>query len=181
MAEYIEQYIPVVQQVGLQTKKNIILGGSANLDLSGTSGFVKGFSSQIISGQGATATLTTGQSGAICLFDRAAGIIYTLPAPVPGNQFTFLVTVSVTSNNHKIITDTGTTLLIGQIANAVAAGTNTTFIGNGTTHISLTQNGTTTGGLIGSWINLICTTTSQWIVDGVTLGSGTVATPFATT
>lgn len=187
MSVLLEQNLPVVREQGLKTNKNVVIGGSANLDLSGSTGTLKfptgattGIVQGTVTGSPATVTLTAAQSGEIIYFDRAAGIIYTLPAPVPGLNFTFIVTTSVTSNNHKIITDTGTTLLIGQIGNTVAAGTQTGFIANGTTHISVLMNGTTTGGLIGSWINVICTSSTQWIVDGVTLGSGTVATPFST-
>lgn len=132
-----------------------------------------------ISGQGATASLLNSQSGAMVLFDRAAGIIYTLPAPVVGSWFVFAVTVSVTSNNHKIVTDAGTTFLMGSVFNAVAAGTGTQFMGNGTSHVNFTMNGTTTGGLLGGLHTAYCVSTTQWLFDGVVLGSGTIATPFS--
>jgi len=135
----------------------------------------------VISGQGATATLTAAQTGSIVLFDRAAGIIYTLPAPSPGLNFTFITTVSVTSNNDKVITDAGTTLLIGSIWEAVAAGTGTEFIGNGTTHIAVVSNGTTSGGLIGSVLYFYSVTGTLWEVTGTELASGTIVTPFSTT
>lgn len=133
----------------------------------------------VVSGQGATATLTAAQSGAIVLFDRAAGITYTLPPPSAGLNFVFIVTVSVTSNNHKVITDATTTFLLGSVYDTVGA-TGTQFIANGTTHRALTQNGTTTGGLLGSVVAFYCTDSTHWCADGVVLGSGTVATPFAT-
>jgi hypothetical protein len=134
----------------------------------------------VVSGKTTSFTLTKDQSGSNVLFDAAAGLIYTLPAPVVGTYFMFSVTVSVTSNNHKIITDAGTTLLIGSVFNAVAAGTGTQFIANGTTHIACTMNGTTTGGLIGGAYFAYCVTSTLWLIDGVVLGSGTIATPFAT-
>jgi hypothetical protein len=55
------------------------------------------------SGNGATVTLTAAESGTTQIFDRAAGIVYTLPAPVPGMTFDFFVKTSVTSNAHKVI------------------------------------------------------------------------------
>ena len=48
---------------------------------------------QVIDGVGATRTLAPEESGALCLFDRAAGNVFTLPAPVPGMQFEFRSTV----------------------------------------------------------------------------------------
>ena len=69
----------------------------------------------VVSGSGATATLTAQQSGSTVLFDRAAGIVYTLPAPQVGLKFRFMTTVTITSNAAKITTDAGTTLLIGNV------------------------------------------------------------------
>lgn len=186
--QLIENNVPYVKDnKGTVSKYDIVLKGAANFDASGStgsfkfpSGAVSGQKNNVISGQGATATLTAAQSGSVVLFDSAAGIVYTLPAPVVGLYFDFVITVSITSNNAKVITDTGTTLLTGQVLNAVAAGTSTTFIANGSTHIAITQNGTTTGGLIGTQFRMTCVSTTDWNVTGTILGSGTIATPFAT-
>ena len=136
----------------------------------------------LISGEGATRTLLAKESGAAILFDRAAGIIFTLPTPAVGLFFDFFVSVSVTSNNHSVITDAGTTFLLGSLvnidtdtSNAVAAWT-----GNGTSHISVTMNGTTTGGLLGTWLRCVCISSTVWFVYGIDQGNGSVATPFAT-
>src|SRR5258708_2613530 len=51
-----------------------------------------GESRVVISGQGATKTLTAGDSGSLCLFDRAAGIVYTLPTGAAGLWFEFMTT-----------------------------------------------------------------------------------------
>lgn len=135
-----------------------------------------------ISGSGAAVTLTAAQSGSNILFDRAAGTVYTLPAPVVGLEYTFFVSVSVTSNAHKVITDAGTTFLTGSLmnidtdsSNAVAAWT-----ADGSTILSVSMNGTTTGGLKGTWMRFTCVSSTLWLVTGVDEGSGTVATPFAT-
>lgn len=137
---------------------------------------------KVVSGSGATVTLTAAQSGSVVLFDRAAGIVFTLPAPAAGMYFDFLVSTSVTSNAHKVITNAGTVLLIGSLinidtdtSNAVAAWT-----ADGSTIVSVSMNGTTTGGLIGTWMRFTCVTSTLWMVTGIDQGSGTVATPFAT-
>lgn len=136
----------------------------------------------IISGQGATRTLNANESGSLCLFDRAAGIVYTLPVAPVGAYFDFMVTTSVTSNAAKVITGAGTELLIGgymnvdtDTSNAVAA-----FDGNGSTHVAVSMNGTTTGGLQGTQLRFTCLSATRWAVSGIVRGSGTVATAFAT-
>ena len=136
----------------------------------------------LISGQGATRSLNVNESGATCLFDRAAGIVYTLPVAVPGTYFDFAVTTTVTSNAAKVITGAGTELLIGSLvnvdtdtSNAVAAWT-----GNGSTHVAVSMNGTTTGAVAGTRLRVTCLSSTRWMVEGVIQGTGVVATPFAT-
>lgn len=136
----------------------------------------------VISGEGATRTLNANESGSLCLFDRAAGIVYTLPTAAPGAYFDFMVTTSVTSNAAKVITAAGTELLIGgytnvdtDTSNAVAA-----FDGNGSTHVAVSMNGTTTGGLQGTQLRFTCLSSTRWAVSGIVRGSGVVATAFAT-
>jgi hypothetical protein len=129
----------------------------------------------------ATRTLTAKESGATVQFDAAAGVVYTLPAPIIGMEFEFITTVAVTSNSHKIITNAATVFLlgavsIGTIATASAGG----FAFNGSTHVACTSNGTTTGGLVGSRIKVRAISATQWFIEGQMIGSGTVATPAAT-
>jgi len=136
----------------------------------------------IISGLGATRTLTTDESGSTVVLDRAAGIVITLPLAVPGLVYDFAVTTSVTSNAYKVITGAGTELLIGALA---SVDTDTSdamagFSGNGSTHVAVSMNGTTTGGLAGTKFRFTCLSNTRWVVEGTNRGSGTVATPFAT-
>lgn len=136
----------------------------------------------VISGQGATRTLNENESGSVALFDRAAGIVYTLPTAKPGMVFDFMVTTTVTSNAAKVITAVGTELLIGgytnvdtDTSNAVAA-----FTGNGSTHVAVSMNGTTTGAVAGTRLRFTCLSSTRWMVEGMVLGTGVVATAFAT-
>lgn len=137
--------------------------------------------SQVIGDAAATRTLLSDESGATCLFDRAAGVVYTLPAPVIGMEFEFITTVSVTSNSHKIITDAATTFLLGNVSgNTGTAGAGNSFAFNGSTHVACTSNGSTTGGLIGSRIKVRALSSTQWLIEGLIVGSGVLATPAAT-
>ncbi len=136
---------------------------------------------QVIGDAVSTRTLTAKEAGATCLFDRAAGVVYTLPAPVIGMEFTFLTTVTVTSNAAKVITDAATTFLLGGVATVNSgAATGQFFAGNGTTHVATSSNGSTTGGIIGDKLVFTALSATQWSVNGVLNTTGTAATPFAT-
>lgn len=133
----------------------------------------------IVSGLGATRLISVDETGTKFLLDRAAGIVFTLPLAVPGLVYEFRTTVSVTTNNYKIITGAATEFLVGSyVAQNTAVAT---FAGNGTTHISITMNGTTTGGLVGSVLRFTCLSLTRWGVDGITQGSGTGVTAYAAT
>lgn len=165
-----EQYIPYVSQNGgYTTAKPITLTNGALLVGNGTA---------VTDVTTATQTLTSSQSGSLILLDRAAGVTVTLPAPIVGLNFSFCVKTAVTSNNHKVITDAGTTFILGGVVMTEAADTNAGLgaLFNGTSHISILMNGTTTGGIIGTFFNLYCVTATQWAIEGIVAGSGTLAT-----
>ncbi len=132
---------------------------------------------KVISGLGATATLSIDQTGSTVLLDRAAGIIVTLPLAVPGLIYDFKANVSVTTNNYKVITGAATEFLVGGVSQNAAA--LAVFSGNGSTHIAVTMNGTTTGGLAGTALRFTCLSTTRWMVEGINIASGTGVTPFA--
>lgn len=136
----------------------------------------------VINGTSATRTLNANESGSLCTFERAAGVVYTLPTARPGTYFDFVVLTTITSNAAKVITAAGTELLIGgymnvdtDTSNAVAA-----FTGNGSTHVAVSMNGTTTGGIKGTKLRFTCLSSTNWMVEGIVQGSGVVATAFAT-
>ena len=141
------------------------------------------FAQPVINDSGATRSLNETESGSLVLFNRAAGIVYTLPtAPKIGTFYDFVVTTTITSNAAKVITGAGTELLIGgytnvdtDTSNAVAA-----FTGNGSTHVAVSMNGTTTGGILGTKLRFTCLSSTRWMVEGIVQGSGVVATAFAT-
>lgn len=140
---------------------------------------------KVISNLGATATLSADDSGSTVLFNRAAGIVVTLPLAKVGTYYDFVVTTSVTSNSYKVITGAATEFLVGGYTNVDTDTSNAVavFTGNGSTHIAVTQaaaSSNSTGGLIGSRLRFTCVSLTQWEVEGLVLGAGTVATAFAT-
>lgn len=129
---------------------------------------------------GGTTALTAAQSGQTVNLDTASGSVVTLPAPVVGLTYNFQVTVSVTSNAHEIKTSAGTIFVQGVVAQ-VGSATTFGFKGDGSTHVCLKMNGTTTGGLLGSQFTVTCISATEWQVGGINVASGTAATPFNTT
>lgn len=131
---------------------------------------------------GAAKTLVAADSGSLVNLDIAAGSILTLPSPVAGMYFDVSVKVSVTSNSHIIQTGVAATeFLMGGIQQMIdtTAVSEGQFL-NGTSHITLTMNGTTTGGLIGTVLRFVAINSTQWVCTGLVASSGTLATPATT-
>jgi len=129
----------------------------------------------------ATYAPTTQQSGAVLVFDGTACTV-TLPTCVVGLQYTFIV--AATGGVNSIITTQSADKLYGINFLSRAVGTiNVSSISNSTTAIdplagddTLTMNGTTTGGVIGSWIDVIGVAANAWAMRGHVMGSGTLVT-----
>ena len=142
---------------------------------------VRGQHLAVTASGGATRTLTQRESGGVFLFDSAAGVVYTLPAPSIGMKFKFFSTVTITSNSAKIITNAATVFLLGEVftyTTATASGAGFAF--NGSTHVACTMNGTTSGGIIGTMVEVTALSATQWLINGMIVGSGTIITPAAT-
>lgn len=151
----------------------IALGNPANLGSYALGGDVRNVKT-------AAATLTAADSGALCLFNAAAGFTYTLPAAQAGLYFDFLVTVTATSVVHRIACASGDFLL-----GTILQGTDVTFVlgfhtANGTTHLAWEGNGSTTGGIIGDTVRVVAISDTQWVVSGLNNATGVEATPFKT-
>jgi hypothetical protein len=186
--------MPSGQTSTLLNRKPIYVGDDTVLSSVAISGVGPGDVAPSIRGQirqivnSGAQTLTAAQSGALCLFNTAAGYTYTLPAPIIGLTYEFLHTVTNTSVVAKVITDSASTFLLGEVFLGVdnttpAAGPGPKgYALNGTTHRAVNQGGadTTTGGVIGSRFRVTCVTSTQWAVEGFLIGAGTIATPVAT-
>jgi hypothetical protein len=127
-------------------------------------------------------TLTAEKSGALVVLGVASGAVVTLPAPAEGMYFDFFVSVTRTSNSYKVITDAATTFLVGAVmaGDATIATSGDVFEANGTTIVAITMDGDTKGGFIGTAFRCVCINSTQWSINGLVIGTGTMATPFAT-
>ena len=148
----------------------------------------------IVVNAAATLTLDPATHGGKILVITAAATTITLPAvnvtadpnsSGPGadpntlnNQgvtYTFVNTLAATA--VKVLTPASNFLLGSAMINAA---TPSAFFANGTTIRSINLNGTTTGGLVGSYFTITAIASGQYLVQAQLAGSGTLATPFAT-
>lgn len=145
---------------------------------------IKGRHRPVISGVGATRTLLPKESGSLCLLDRAAGVVYTLPTPVVGMEFEFLATVTRTSNSYKVLTAVvASQFMVGAVISGdpTIATSGDIFTADGTTIAAITCDGDTKGGFIGEHYWLTALSTTVWGIRGMVIGTGTMVTPFTTT
>ena len=176
--EYITALVNRVNSVS--NNAGAVIADTISPTLSTTLVKVSGVGLPKITGSAATVTLTTAQSGSMVYFDSAAGIIYTLPAATVANigvAYTFFVSVTATSNNHSIYAASSSDLMYGSV-DVNKAGTLSKFATNNSSNYKVVQNGTTTGGIVGTFIYVECLGLNAWQVTGTQVSSGTVATPF---
>jgi hypothetical protein len=129
----------------------------------------------------------------------AANVVLTLPTIIasantsasgPGNDpntlnnegavYTIWVPTTIATSSLKIGTD-GTDKFVGSVLSMDTdnSGAAVGFIA-GASDDFINFNGTTTGGVAGTWVEIFAIDSLKYMVNGVALGSGVVATPFAT-
>lgn len=132
-----------------------------------------------------TAAPTVGQSGSILVFDGDACTV-TLPTCAIGLEYTFLFRASHSGSDLAIITTASADKLFGSLIRAVD-GLSASFADDGTQvdtttgadDNTMTMNGTTKGGIVGSRIQVTGLTGNKWQVHGELIGSGDQITVFS--
>jgi hypothetical protein len=118
-------------------------------------------------------------NGQVINLSRAAGIVVTLPAATGSNAvYKFVVATTVTSNNYIIKVANSTDTFNG--LSSVGGGTASVF-GTLPASDTITMNGSTTGGLAGSYVEITDIAAGDYIVNAALVGSGSPATPFSAT
>jgi hypothetical protein len=82
----------------------------------------------------------------------------------------------------KIGTTSGSSdLYVGAVISidSDSSGAVVAFSANGSSNDFINLNGTTTGGVAGTWIQIVAVAADKYRVTGNVIGSSTVATPFA--
>jgi hypothetical protein len=136
-----------------------------------------------ISATGATLTCTKdAHAGRSIVISAAAGCAVTLPAATgTGSVYRFIIGASITSNTTTIKVANATDVMSGRafvISDGAAA-----VLGYATTSTSdtITLNGTTLGGLIGDFIEIVDVVAGTFGVRVFSAATGTEATPFSAT
>jgi hypothetical protein len=117
-------------------------------------------------------------NGQIIPLSRAAGVTVTLPAAT-GSMATyrFLTLTTVTSNNNIIKVSNATDVMNGTASGGGATGAVFSTLPASDT---ITMNGGTTGGFVGSFVEVVDVAAGYWIVTAELLcGATTPATPFS--
>jgi len=126
-----------------------------------------------------TATLSKNQSGSLIVLNRAAGIVVTLPTAGRGLNYDFVVKTSVTSNTYTISAGSS---MRGTFAVSSASGVAPLrFQTTDLTARVASMNGSQSGGLISTRVNVVCDSDGVWTVTGIGVGNAPPATPFGTT
>lgn len=118
-------------------------------------------------------------AGTVVVVNAAAGLRLSLPVSTgKGDVYTVFVNTTVTSN-AVIIAANGTDIIQGAVGVSTdAAGVVVLAIA---TDDYITMNGSTTGGVKGSWVQLTDVSAGVWQVGGMLVSTGIEATPFAAT
>jgi hypothetical protein len=127
----------------------------------------------------ASTTLTAdGYAGKTIVLSAAAGLTVTLPAATgSGASYEIIVATTVTSNNYIIRVANSSDVMMGtvDVASDIAGVTCPTTA----TSDTITMNGGTTGGVLGSRIVLTDAAANKWAVSGGLVSAGAEATPFS--
>jgi len=96
-----------------------------------------------------------------------------------GVTYTIWVPTTISTSSLKIGTN-GTDKFVGSLL-SVDTDSSGAVVGftAASTNDFINLNGTTTGGVAGTWIQIVAIAANKYLVTGVVNGSGTVATPFA--
>lgn len=100
----------------------------------------------------------------------------------PNNEgvvYTIWVPTTISTSSLKIGTN-GTDKFVGYVLSIDSDSTDATRgFGAGATNDFINLNGSTTGGVAGTWVQIVAMAANKYMVTGVVVGSGSVATPFA--
>lgn len=130
----------------------------------------------------ATVALSSFRLGGMRLINvqRATGVAFTLPtATGKRGKFRFFIGTTI-SGGTTTLKAAGSDVISGAAIIAGGSSNGPTFATASNTN-TITLNGTTQGGILGSYIELEDAGLAQWRVKYVGVGSGALVTPFSNT
>lgn len=130
---------------------------------------------------GASVTLEASQSGALCVFDKSDGALFTLPPAEAGLTFDFVIAGTPSSVGHKVICASGDFIVGSILMDDGDTGLTTSAAAfNGSSHVAINMDAATDGWLAGGFFSLTAISSTQWLIRGHLLHTGNVASPAAT-
>ena len=177
----------------LSVQGNLNVGGNLTVNGSISPGTFTNRVAVLTQATGAilASNLTAAQSGTTFLIDGVGGHTVNLPTAAVGLKYKFVVGSTPAAAGSRFQLNTGNTTSVNFLGSIVLGPGNavlTSFgmFAAGAADAILSFNGTTTGGILDSIVEVECirvqpaTGNSQcWAVTGNVIGSGTAATPFA--
>ena len=127
-----------------------------------------------------TAALTLNandHAGKTVVLSSTTGRAITLPlATGTGNVYKLFIATTVSSGSHTLVC-AGSDTFSGGVGLSTDIG-GVTIIANAADD-TVTMNGTTTGGLVGSWLQVTDVAAAKWMIEGFLCSSGNEADPFS--
>lgn len=155
-------------------------GAVATISTSTATLDVTNYSGKLISITAATSTIT------LPVINATADPVQSGPGSDPntlnnlGTTYTFFISTTAAAVKIKCGgSGTPGDLFVGTVDLATAGGASSLYTPNGSSNDVINFNGTTTGGIAGSYITVQAVAANKWLVTGQVIGSGTLATPFA--
>lgn len=128
----------------------------------------------------ASTTLADTHMGTMLVVNAAAGLTLTLPAASgSGKGFSVMIGTTVTSNDVIIQVANASDTMKGNVIVAADGGSSVLGWEAASTSDTITLDGSTTGGIIGDYIDLVDVAANVWAVRAVLSATGTEATPFS--
>ncbi len=133
---------------------------------------------QTIATTAATTLAFANHAETIVTLTSTTGRILTLPASSgTGKAFKIYIGATVSSGSHVIAVANATDILVGGLSLSTdVAGVTCPATA---TDDTITMNGSTTGGLKGSYVRLTDVVSGFWLTEGLLVCSGSEATPFS--
>lgn len=161
MARKIESYIPPIQEDGIDTDKDVSIGGT--LDVTGAATLSGTLSSkQLTETVTAANTITAAETGSVFFLNSTTEFASTLPAPAAGLHFTFVVTGAPSGASYTITTNGSSNIIKGQVYTVdINSATDPDFETSGGDTISFVD----AKAVAGDRVDLICDGTN-WFAYG---------------
>ena len=151
-------------------------GGQLIMDKGGVQNIIPAV--QTVAAAAATLAVTQEEHAGTTIVLGAAAVTATLPLCIGGGDtYTFFSNFTATA---QIITANGAADSFGGGVSISTNITGVTMLCAATTD-TCTMNGTTTGGVIGSWVRFTDVAVGKWMVEGFLASTGTEATPWSAT